>query len=311
MKKIFINLIYIILICIISIEVIINNKVVVSSVRTSFSIWQNNIFPSLFPFLILGSILISLNFGDIIGELFKNIFFKLFKINKNGTFIIILSILSGFPSSAKYIVNMYELGNINEKEASKLLCFTHFSNPLFIFGYLSNIIGNNSLYVLICHYIGNIFIGLIFRKYYISKIENSNIHESIKKLKNNNSIGYILSNSINNTINTLLLILGSISVFIIVNSLINNIFNLNGLNKIIINGIFEMTSGLNNLNRVNLSLNIKTLLSIIILSFGGLSVHLQVYTIINNTKIKYFPYFIARILHAIISSLIYIIWKVL
>ena len=314
MKKIIINLLYIVLICIICVEVLINNKVVLDSVKFSFSIWQNNIFPSLFPFFIIGNILISLGFPQILGELLKNITYKLFKINKNGAFIIILSMLSGFPSSAKYIKEMHLNGDLNEKEATKLLTFTHFSNPLFILGTVSLFIKDYklSMPILICHYIGNLFVGLIYRNYYISKKEDKiNIKNSIRSIKNNKSLGEILSNSISSGINTLLLILGTISVFLILTSLINNIFNLNGINKSIINGLFEMTQGLKCLESIDLSVNLKALLAVIILSFGGLSVHMQVITIISDTKIKYFPYFIGRIIHTYFSAFIFFLWKVL
>lgn len=314
MKKIIINLLYIILVCIICVEVLINSKVVIESVKFSFIIWQNNIFPSLFPFFIIGNVLISLGLPQIVGELFKNVTYKLFKINKNGSFIIILSMLSGFPSSAKYIKEMHINGDLNEKEAIKLLTFSHFSNPLFILGTVSLFIKDYKMCIpiLISHYIGNLFVGLIFRNYYVSKYDDkSNIKNSIKSIKNNKSFGKILSNSISNGINTLLLILGTISVFLIITSLINNIFNLSGINKIIINGLFEMTQGLKYLETINLSVNLKGLLAVIILSFGGLSVHMQVITIISNTKIKYFPYFIGRILHTIISASIFFLWKVL
>ena len=313
MKKIIVNLLYILLVCIICTEVLLNSKVVIESVKFSFSIWQNNIFPSLFPFFIIGNILISLGLPQIVGEILKNITYKLFKINKNGSFIIILSMLSGFPSSAKYIKEMHVNGDLNEKEATKLLTFTHFSNPLFILGTVSLFIKDYKMCVpiLICHYIGNLFVGLIFRNYYVSKYEKSNIKNSIKSIKNNKSFGEILSNSISSGINTLLLILGSISVFLILTSLINNIFNLNGINKVIINGFFEMTQGLKYLETINLSVNLKGLLTVMILSFGGLSVHMQVITIISDTKIKYFPYFIGRILHTFFSVLIFFLWKVL
>ena len=72
-----------------------------------------------------------------------------------------------------------------------------------------------------------------------------------------------------------------------------------------------MTQGLKYLESMSLSVNLKGLLAVIILSFGGLSVHMQVITIISDTKIKYFPYFIGRILHATISALIFFLWKVL
>lgn len=315
MKKIIINLIYITLICIICVEVLLNSKVVLNSVRFSFNIWQNNIFPSLFPFFIIGSILISLGLPNMLGEIFKGITYKLFKINKSGAFIIILSMLSGFPSSAKYIKELYLEKSINEKEATKLLTFTHFSNPLFILGTVSLFLKNKSISIpiLLCHYFGNLFVGLIFRNYYVSKKDNTKIslNNIIINLNKSKSFGQILSNSISSSINTLLLILGTVTVFLIFTSLINIIFDLSNINKPIINGIFEMTQGLKYLEELNTSVNIKSLIAVIILSFGGLSVHMQVLTIISDTKIKYFPYFIARIIHAFISAFIFFIWKLL
>jgi len=315
MKKIIINFLYITLILLICIEILINNKIVLNSVRTSFNIWQNNIFPSLFPFIIIGNTLISLGLPNLLGELLKNVTYKLFKTNKNGAFIIILSMLSGFPSSASYIKELHIKGDINEKEATKLLTFSHFSNPLFILGTVTLFLNdyNLGIPILISHYLGNLFIGILLKNYNSSKKDNTkiDIKNNIKQIKNNNSLGKILSNSISNGINTLLLILGTISVFLILTSLINNKFNLNELNRTIINGLFEMTQGLKSLEYLNISTNLKGLIAVIILSFGGLSVHMQTLTIISDTKIKYFPYFISRILHAFISATIFFLWKVL
>ena len=39
-----------------------------SSVKFSLDIWQNNIFPSLFPFFILSSIMINYGFVEILGS---------------------------------------------------------------------------------------------------------------------------------------------------------------------------------------------------------------------------------------------------
>ena len=39
-----------------------------------------------------------------------------------------------------------------------------------------------------------------------------------------------------------------------------------------------------------------------ILSFGGFSVHMQVLGIISDAKIKYKPFLLARVLHAILSG---------
>ena len=167
--------------------------------------------------------------------------------------------------------------------------------------------------ILICHYVGNLFIGLLFRNYYISDYddEKTSFKKAISKINCNASIGEIFRKSITSSINTLLLILGTICIFLILTSIINSNLDIPDFINVIINGFFEMTGGLSKLNILDISLNTKAMLAISFISFGGLSVHMQVLAIISDTKIKYFPYFIARILHVVISTFIFFIWKVL
>lgn len=319
MKKILSNVLLLLIMILISVEVLIESADVLESVKFSFSIWENSIFPSLFPFFVIGNILIDLGFPKLLGTLLKDVMYKLFKINGTGAFIIILSILSGFPSSAKYTKELYLNGEINDKEATKLLTFTHFSNPLFILGTLSITFLNNKeigMCILISHYIGNLFIGLIFRNYYISKKDTTKVSLknaiiSMNNSRSDKSFGQMLSNAITSSISTLLLILGTVTIFLVLTTLINNNLSVSPYYKSIINGIFEMTQGLKYLSMLKIPLYKQALISVFFISFGGLSVHMQVLSIISDTKIKYFPYFISRILHASISTIIFFIWKVL
>ena len=156
----------------------------------------------------------------------------------------------------------------------------------------------------------------IFRNYNSSKKDISKI--SLKKFIinlndeiNNTKLGYVISNAIKESINTLILILGSISTFLILTTLLNNFIIIPNNFKPLLNGFFEMTQGLKQLSNLDISLNYKALISIAILSFGGLSVHMQIITIISDTKIKYFPYLISRLIHSFISCFIFYIWKIL
>ena len=239
---------------------------------------------------------------------------KVFKVKGVGAFALIMSLISGFPSSAKYIKELYNKKLINEFEATKLLMFTHFSNPLFILGTISLLFLNNKevgLLILICHYLGNFIIGIIFRNYYPSTEENKNI--SIKKvlteisnnrIKNNKKFGEIITTALLNSINTLILILGVITMFLVITTIIDNNINLNSFHQSILNGFVEMTQGLKYVSLEEIPLKLKCILSTMIISFGGLSVHMQVISILSDTKINYLPFLTARIIHAIISSLL-------
>ena len=294
---------------------------IVKSVILSIIIWKENVFPALFPFFMVSTLLINYGFIDLLGELTKNIMNKLFYLPGESSFVLIGSMLSGFPSSSKYVKDLYLKKLISKNEASYLLCFTHFSNPLFII----STIGISFLHdkkigfiILLCHSLTNFIIAFVFRpkenKYkYINKHKTS-IKTALSKMHykrlTSKKFGIVLGESINNTINTLLLLLGIITSFLIISTIINNIFNFKSLYKGIISGILEMTQGIKYLSILNISNTIKASLITFIISFGGLSVHSQTISIISDTDIKYKYFFIARIYHAIISSsLVFLILK--
>ena len=112
----------------------------------------------------------------------------------------------------------------------------------------------------------------------------------------------ILANSLLHSIDTLLLILGVVTVFLVITTIIDNNINLNNYNQSILNGLFEMTQGLKYVSLLDIPLKLKSILSTMIISFGGFSVHMQIMSILSDTKIKYLPFFTARLLHAFLAS---------
>lgn len=320
MSKKILTFIITLIILIIGIEIILKSEYVMKSVSFSLSLWKDNIFPSLFPFFVISNLLINFGFASFLGELLKPFMYKIFRLKGEASFVIVMSMLSGFPSSAKYIRELYDKEIINEHEASKLLTFTHFSNPLFILGTISIMFLNNKevgLLILICHYISNLFISLIFRNYYVSKKDTSKVslRKALnlmyeKRMESGKSFGLMISNAITSSINTSLFILGTISMFLIITTIIDQNINLNPYNQSILNGVLEMTQGLKHISMLPIPLENKTILSTMFISFGGLSVHMQTIGLISDTKIKYLPYLIARILHASISGiLVYILFE--
>ena len=277
-----------------------------NSVKNAFEIWKNNVFPSILPFFIISSLLINYGFVELASFILKPLM-KLFGINSDVSFIFIMSMLSGFPSSSKYVKDLYLDNRISKDDAAKSLMFTHFSNPLFILGTLGKLLNKKaSLIILLSHYLGNIFIGIIFRKYNYSY---NNTNNKLVFNKSNN-IGSVLSKSIKDSIDTLLLILGSISIFSFLITIINKVFIFNSFTLSIISGLLEITNGSNNLSLLAIPIKYKVVISSMILSFGGLAIHVQIKSILSDTDIKYTPYLISRIIHSLISGVIaFILYK--
>ena len=315
MKKILISILIMCTLLFVTFEMLTSSTSILETVLFSLNIWKNNVFPSLFPFFVLSEILVNYGFIELVSELFKPIMNKLFKTKGVCSFAFIMSLISGFPSSSKYIRELYTNGFINEHEGTKLLTFTHFSNPIFILGTISTIFLNNKEIgplILICHYTGNIIVGLLFRNYYISKKEKhkTSFKKAIlemhkKRISNNSSFANILSNAIINGINTLLLILGIITFFLILTTIIDNNMHIPKYYQTILNGTLEMTQGLKYISLLEIPLKIKGTISVLFISFGGICVHMQIISILKDTKIKYFPFLVARIIHGSISSIIF------
>lgn len=315
MKKIIVSVLIMVVLIFCMIQILTFSSSIMKTIDFSFGVWKNNIFPSLFPFFVLSHILINYGFIEFVGELFKPIMNKVFKLRGVTAFVFIMGLLSGFPSSAKYVRELYLNGLIDEYEGSKILTFTHFSNPLFILGTVSVMFLNNKeigILILFCHYFGNVIVGFLFRNCYVCEVDSSSIsfkravlkmHK--KRISNNKTFGGVVTEALINGIDTLLLIFGVVTFFLVITTIIDNIINLPQYYQSILNGIFEMTQGLKYVSLLDIPLKIKGTLSVLFISFGGLSVHMQVLSILSDTKIKYYPFFVARVIHACISSLIF------
>ena len=302
------RLIPIIVLFLFLISMIIYSDIVIKSTLKSLDICINNLFPSMMPFLILSSILSNYGLVELVSHLLKPVMTCVFHTNSNSSYVLVLSILSGSPSNAKYIKELLDNNKITISDANQILLFSHFVNPIFIIGTVGNIFLGNKLYgfiILGSHYLANIIIGIALRDKNIPT--NNNTNNNFFNIK---PIGFIttLKNSIKDTIDTLIIVFGTITSILVFTSIINVFFNFNP----ILNGILEITSGLKYTSISQLNTLTKLLISTFFISFGGLSIHAQVMSILDNKKIRYLPYLKARILQGLISSIIvYILYIII
>ena len=310
MKKKLYSFTIIITLLIAIINIFLNSNTLNQTITFSSNLFLKNIMPSLFPMFIISSILVEIDIPKVLGNIFKKPMNILFKTKGEGAFIFFMSMITGFPSSAKYINDLLNKKQINTKDAQKILMFSFFSNPLFIINTVGIMFLKSQkigIMLLISHILGNIIIGIIFKNYNQTKsIPNTKIN-NLKYLNtkiNNTNLFTTLITSIKTSIETLINIFGIITFFLII---INILFKTKNIITIPLIGILEMTSGLKYLSLSNIDYNIKVLLSMFLISFGGFSVHFQIMSILHKKKVKYLPFLISRIIHGIISVLILII----
>lgn len=278
------------LIIIIFILIFINNNIIYSTIYNTTLIWFKNLVPNILPIMIITSLIIESNLIFDLTNLLGNIFSRIFKTSRYSIFIFILSIFTGSPSNAKYINDLYNNKLISKDESTKILLFTTNFNSLLIYNLISIYLGKYiSIKIIITLILTNIIIGLLNRNYDITLLPTKQINNKIN-----------LTKIIKDSIDTMLMILG---VLICFNLLINIVPINNIILKNLFNGFLEVTTALKSLESINISIKLKELLTLVYLSFSGLSIHLQIKSILIDTN--YVLFFKNKLLSIFISLFIY------
>ncbi len=252
------------------------------SVRYSFNLWINSIFPSIFPLMILSDLILSTDFIRYIANSIGRIFSKLFKVNKYASYVFLMSMITGCPSNAKYIKDLYDNKVIYAEEIVKILSMSLLYNPLLIISITPYLRINEQLFLIGINILINLIIGFINRNFNVSYSNND-----LKMRKFN------LVNSISNGINSLMLILGVIITFNIINSLLF-------FKHPLITGILEITNGIILINNSYLLYKYKFIFTGILLSLGGFSILMQIKSIFKDTLIDYSLFYKSRIIHLLL-----------
>ena len=284
------------------IEFLINSEKHINSFFYIVNLCINNLFPSIVIFFTITDILNNYNFPYYISKLLGPLIEKIYKLPKTSAYIILMSMTSGFPSNAKLIKEQLDKKTINSYEATKLLSMSHFSNPLFIIYTIGiNFFHNKKIgiIILIIHFITNFIIGLLFRNIY-------KLNSKEQQLSWNKQLRFIdlLKSSFYNTSKILINVFGIILFVSMLTRTISDYLNLNPFSNCIFNGLIEITTGLNKLSILEIEKAKAGALATFFISFGGLSIHMQIFSILNKYDINYYVYLLSRILHGTLSSLI-------
>lgn len=246
-------------------------EVIIDSVNYSMDVFIKNLLPTLFPFFILVDFLMNYGYVDYLKSILR------FKYG----YVILLSMISGLPSNAKYIKIFLDNKMISMRDAEIMMSVTFFPNPMFVISSVGLLMMGSlklGFMALISVYISNFMVYFLYYK----KLSNVSASISTSRV----SFPKLLSSSILNNINTLLVILGTIMFFMTILNIFVHFVNLSDEMLAIINGIFEMTSGIKNMSTSVFSTQVKYIFISLFLSFSGMSVLMQAFSILSEYKLN-------------------------
>ncbi|GGG76330.1 sporulation integral membrane protein YlbJ [Paenibacillus radicis (ex Gao et al. 2016)] len=312
-------------------------------------IWWQVLFPALFPFLVISELMLGFGIVHFFGKLLDPLMRPLFRLPGIGSFVVAMGYVSGYPVGAKLTVQLWEQRLVNRAEGERLVAFTTTSDPVFLIGAVSLGFFHNAALAPIlatAHYVGALIIGLLMRfhdrKAPMSgphrrptnnqgKRRESRIASALKamheaRLLDGRSLGKLLQDSIQSALRLMIVIGGLVVFFSVViemltrtgvaeamSELLRILFQWFGLPlqlaDAVIYGLFEVTLGAKAAGSSGTLLMHQVAIAAWVLSWGGLSVHAQVVSLLSRTDMRYAPLLVSRMLHGFISiALVYLLW---
>ncbi|MBQ9276252.1 MAG: hypothetical protein IJ226_01505 [Clostridia bacterium] len=135
--------------------------------RHGLALYATTVLPSLFPFYFVALMLTKIGAAKTLSTLFEKPMRKLYLSPQESAYVMVLSMLSGYPVGASCLAELYKMGTVSQADVMRISAFTSTSGPIFMLGTVGSAIFGNvkvGIIILVSHYLGALLNGLIFRR---------------------------------------------------------------------------------------------------------------------------------------------------
>lgn len=284
-------------------------EAVYQGAQQGINTWVHHLLPALLPFFLIAELLISSGLIRYIGTCLEFIMRPLFRLPGEAALAVVLGFTSGFPMGAVLTASLYEQQLCTKEEAGRLAAFTNNASPLFLLIAVPITMleqAHLGLLLLLAHYGANFILGLLlslfsyFRNPY--QAYSHQIHHSPKQSSAKLTLAALpelLALAIQKSLKNIFSIGGFVLFFSVLLALLDAL--LPHLSYIF-TPFLEMTLGSNYLAQQPLPLCTKLMLISFVIGWSGLSIQLQVLSILKQFQIPAYFYLICRPLQGILAA---------
>ena len=288
-------------------------QAVFSGAEEGLLLWFQIIFPTLFPFLVVTSLLLSSGGLNLITRLFGGLFRRIFRVTQNGAFAVLAGFLCGYPMGAKVTADLLRAEKISDREARYLLSFCNNTSPVFIINFIVwKTFGNKRLMLpTLLILIGSpVLMSFIFRRIYLKGRHPFPEPSAALKEKKTRFDFSVLDSCMMNSFEAIVKVGGYIILFSVLLSLLEE---LSGQNSILIAAApaLEVTNGILLLSSSVSDPGLRYAAVLGLTSFGGLCSAAQTQCMLEGTGLSVIPYIIQKLTTAAAASLLSFIYLAL
>lgn len=272
-------------------------------------LWFRHVLPTLLPYMILINVLICTPALHWICRITSTFLCPLLGTSYYGTFAVLTGFLCGYPMGAKTTSDLLNVNKISRSEASYLLSFCNNTSPAFILSYVvaQNMKERNLCipFFLILTFTP-LMLSFIFRLFYrlpesacsfpqVTPGSFSNPSESISDS--------FLDRCILNAFESVTKVGGYMMMFSVLIQLLASVLP-NTIFSLLLYSSLEISTGIRLLFSSALYTTEKIILCAFLTSFGGWCCIAQTYSMISSSQLPILPYITAKLVTALVTSLL-------
>jgi sporulation integral membrane protein YlbJ len=290
------------------------------AVREALRLCTETIVPSLFPFLVLSSLLTALFPVGRLDRALSPLMQPLFHLGGSAAAVLVLGFTGGYPVGVRTTAALYEQGRLPKEEAERLLSFCNNSGPGFLLGVVGmGVFGSTAVGLTLygIHILAALLVGFLFR-FYKGSGAGTKKAAPPRARKAAQTLPEIFTEAVTGSFSAVLNICAFVLFFMIALRLLSFTGLLHLLSAALaallspagvteqlatalVAGFLELSTGSACLQGVELT-PLTAALSAFLLGWGGLSVHCQSLSFLLHTDLSCRPYFVGKFLQGAFSA---------
>lgn len=269
------------------------------------------LIPSLFPFMVLSSLIVRCGLSDKASNILNFIMQKFFRLSGSCGMSFILSMIGGYPVGARGVITLLERGSISKEQAERMALFMVGGGPAFIIFVVGDELLNDrtlGLILWLCQLISQIILSAAVSRIGKVKSNKDNYMKKTEKINFSYALVQSCSDGAAGIINMCAMVVLFSALLGIINSLgisrlITDILLLCGMSSSAAHSLFpvlwEVTGGCN----ICADSGASVILFAFAIGWGGICVHFQVFSILGGLNFSKIKFFICRFCQGIMSAI--------
>lgn len=304
------------------------DQVFQSSLR-GLKLWWEFVFPALLPFMIVSELLMGFGVVQGLGVLLDPLMRSVFRVPGAGGWAFAVGVIAGYPLGAGITAQLRRQGQLHRAEAERLSAISHIASPMLMIavvgvGFLHS--AEAGFIIALIHYASALPVGLLMRLHSVpdasagkpappgsAAVLHTNdrlVRRALRRMKEAHSqdgrtFGKLLGDAVSSSIQTLLILGGFIMIFNVLLRIILLQLPPSSFSEVlgqILPGLLEPHLGAYaNSLQSGLTPKLQAACIGMVLAWSGLSVHAQVRSFTDGTDIRYAPFFVSRLVHAVLA----------